>query len=70
MSKLDKVAADVSLDVVGVLGRPLYVCTARKHDTTTFMHGHSVDVTSRSAVCGKEALSVRQVQQQAESTNL
>ena len=30
MSELHKVVADMSLEVVGVLGRPLYVCTARK----------------------------------------
>ena len=29
MSKLRQVAANVSLEIVGVLGRPLYVCTAR-----------------------------------------
>ena len=34
MAKLRKVAADVSLEVVGVLGRPLYVCTARPHEDT------------------------------------
>ena len=34
MSKLCKVAADVSHTVVGVLGRPLYVCTARPHEKT------------------------------------
>ena len=34
MSKLNKVAADVSLEVVAVLGRPRYVCTARPHEKT------------------------------------
>ena len=29
MSKLRQVAANVSLEIAGVLGRPLYVCTAR-----------------------------------------
>ena len=32
MSKLANAAAEVSLEAVGVLGRPLYVCTARPHE--------------------------------------
>ena len=32
MSKLHSAAAEVSLEAVGVLGRPLYVCTARPHE--------------------------------------
>ena len=32
MSKLVTTAAEVSLEAVGVLGRPLYVCTARPHE--------------------------------------
>ena len=34
MSKLRKVAVDVSLEIAGVLARPLYVCTARPHNKT------------------------------------
>ena len=39
MSELRKVVADMSLEVVGVLGRPLHMCTARQRGkSTTLMH--------------------------------
>ena len=62
MSKLCKVAVDTSLEILGVLARPLYVCTARPYEdaperfcmSTTSMSPHmQLSAARKHDLCAK-----------------